>query len=136
MDYFFFFFSRTAGRLESSVPTFTVIVPASTVLVVEGSPSTVTVTVAGDVAQIVITTAPAVATPVVPVEYWQHDPVSGVPGWNGDEPAPTVWPYDPEEWVREPAEILVDEDADEPPPASSFRDFDPEAENDPWLQGR
>jgi hypothetical protein len=97
-------------------------------LAVEGLPSTVTVTIVGDVADVVITTTPATITPPVPSEYWQHD--------ENAEPAPTVWPYDPDEWVREPAEILVDEDADEPPPASSFRDYDPEAENDPWLQGR
>jgi len=121
------------------MPTFTLVLPVTAVLAVEGSPSTVTVVIHGDVASVTITTSPAVVAPPTPTEYWQHDPVSGVPGWNGDEPAPTVWPYDPDEWVREPAEVIIDEDADEPAPSSgsnSFYNFDPEAENDPWLGGR
>jgi hypothetical protein len=53
--------------------------------------------------------APWEEKPPVPVEYWQHDPLEGVPGWNGD--GPTTGP-------------------------TGVERFDPEAENDPWLQGR
>ena len=121
------------------MPTFQIVVPVTAVLAVEGSPSTVTVVIHGDVASVTITTSPAVVTPPTPTEYWQHDTSEdGIPGWNGDaEPAPTVWPYDPDEWVREPVDEDADENADEPPPASNpFYNHDPEAENDPWLGGR
>jgi hypothetical protein len=60
--------------------------------------------------------APWEEKPAVPVEYWQHDPEGGVPGWNGDGPT-GIERFDPE--------------------AESNGDFDPESEaNDPWLQGR
>jgi hypothetical protein len=56
------------------MPAFTIVVPVTTVLAVEGSPSTVTVTIHGDVASVVITTTPATIAPPVPSEFWQHDP--------------------------------------------------------------
>jgi len=79
------------------MPTFTIVLPVTAVLAVEGKPSTVTVTIHGETASVVITTTPEPVAPPIPSEYWQHDEQDGIPGWNGD---------------------------------------DPEAENDPWLQGR
>ena len=74
MVFFSLVFSRTAGRLVSHMSTFTIVVPVTAVLAVEGSPSTVTVRICGDVANVTITTAPATVTPPVPSEFWQHDP--------------------------------------------------------------
>mgnify|MGYP000346637547 CR=1 FL=1 len=92
------------------MPTFTLRVPLTTSVSVDGAVD-VQVIVIADEAVLRITTVsttPAVATPVPP-EYWQHDPENGIPGWNGDGPAtgPT-----------------------------GVERFDPELENDPWLQGR
>jgi hypothetical protein len=73
--------------------------------------------------------APWEEKPPVPVEYWQHDPDNGLPGWNGDGPAtgPTgVERFDPE---AEATGGFYTTDVN--------GDFDPESEaNDPWLQGR
>jgi hypothetical protein len=73
------------------VSTFRIVVPTSTLLAVEGKPSTVTVTIIGDVADVVIVTTPAPVAPPVPSEYWQHDP-------DADEPPPasSFRDYDPE----------------------------------------